>query len=170
MAQFQATTKSASAPNIEAQMYDMILTAVESKRVKGGKFTKDAENGDQKLEWLLKLLDDDGKVLRDDNEESENFGKPIILGKLTGIGFNIASTTTPAEVKMLKALLTNAEFKAFEAGEGTPDSSLPQDEGGLLGRKVQGEVFIKENGWPGIGNVIAARKPVKAKAPVADDE
>ena len=44
----------------------------------------------------------------------------------------------------------------IENGEGT-------DEASLLDRKVQVEVFIKENGWPGVGNVIAARKPRGSK-------
>jgi len=47
-------------------------------------------------------------------------------------------------------------FTAFENGEGTPDSDLEAPEG-LLGRKAQLEVFTKENGWPGVGNIVAPR-------------
>lgn len=145
---FTATSKAAEAPNVEEGMYDARFDGTESKRVKGGLYTKDTENGDLKLEWKFTLLDDEGNELYDD-------GDPIELSKLTGIGFNIASKTVPQEVRVLKALLTPAEFAKFEAGEGV-------DEEAMVGRTVQVEVFVKENGWPGIGNVIAARKSRKS--------
>lgn len=145
---FTATSKAAEAPNVEEGMYDARFDGTESKRVKGGLYTKDTENGDLKLEWKFTLLDDEGNELYDD-------GDPIELTKLTGIGFNIASKTVPQEVRVLKALLTPAEFAKFEAGEGV-------DEEAMVGRTVQVEVFVKENGWPGIGNVIAARKSRKS--------
>lgn len=155
MATYQASSKAADAPNIEAQVYDAAFLRTEAKRVKGGQYTKDTVNGDLKLEWSFQLLDDDGDVLYDE-------GEPVEVSKLTGTGFNIASKTTPAEVLILKALLTKAEFNAFEAGEGTPDDEKDMSEGGLRGRIVQVEVFIKENGWPGVGSVIAARKARKS--------
>jgi hypothetical protein len=145
---FTASSKAAEAPNVEEGMYDARFDGVSSKRVKGGLYTKDTENGDLKLEWAFTLLDDEGAELYDD-------GDAIQLSKLTGTGFNIASKTVPQEVRVLKALLTPAEFAQFEAGEGV-------DEDALKGRKAQVEVFVKENGWPGIGNVIAARKARKA--------
>lgn len=151
VAKFLASSKAAEAPDIEAGLYDASFTGVESKRVKGGQFTKDTVNGDPKLEWGFDLLDDDGEVIYED-------GDPVNVTKLTGGGFNIASKTTPAEVLILKALCTPAEFAAFENGEGSPD------EADLIGRKVQVEVFVKENGWPGIDKVIAARKPRGKKA------
>jgi hypothetical protein len=141
---FTATSKAAEAPNVEEGMYDARFDGVSSKRVKGGLYTKDTENGDLKLEWAFTLLDDGGSDLYDD-------GDVIVLSKLTGVGFNIASKTVPQEVRVLKALATPAEFAKFEAGEGV-------DEESLVGRKCQVEVFVKENGWPGIGNVIPARK------------
>jgi hypothetical protein len=58
---------------------------------------------------------------------------------------------------MLKAILTKEEFAAFENGDGTPDDAIRAKDGGLLGRKAQLEVFVKENGWPGVGNVVAPR-------------
>lgn len=146
---FTATSKAAEAPNVEEGMYDARFDGTESKRVKGGLYTKDTENGDLKLEWKFTLLDDEGNELYDD-------GEPIELSKLTGTGFNIASKTVPQEVRVLKALLSPAEYAKFEAGEGV-------DEEAMLGRKVQVEVFVKENGWPGIGNVIAARKARSSK-------
>jgi hypothetical protein len=102
-----------------------------------------------KLEWSFQLLDDDGDVL--EAEHGDDGLKPVKVEKLTGHGFNIASKTVPGEIKVLKALLTPAEYAAFENGEGT-------DEDELIDRKVQVEVFIKEGGWPGVGNIVAARK------------
>ena len=141
---FTATSKAAEAPNVEEGMYDATYTGFESKRIKGGLYTKDTENGDLKLEWKFQLLDDEGGDLYDE-------GDPLELSKLTGVGFNIASKTVPQEVRVLKALQTPAEYAAFEAGEGVKEDDL-------VGRIVQVEVFVKENGWPGIGNVIPARK------------
>lgn len=149
MAKYTATSKAAEAPDIEEAMYDGILIGVTSKRVKGGLYTRDTENGDPKLEWEFHPLDETGEVMYDK-------GEPIVVSKLTGTGFNIASKTVPQEVRMLKALLTKAEYAAFEAGEGTPDDEAEAPEG-MLGRKAQLEVFVKENGWPGIGNVVAPR-------------
>lgn len=148
---FTATSKAAEAPEVDEAMYDMRFDGTDTKRVKGGQYTKDTEKGDLKIVWQFTLLDDDGDPIREDRDGHENFGKPIQLEKLTGTGFNIASKTVPAEVKVLKALQTPAEFAAFEAGEGVKEADL-------IGRIVQGEVFVKENGWPGIGNIIAARK------------
>lgn len=160
MATYQATAKAASAPSIEEAMYNGILIRVESKRVKGGQYTKDNVNGDPKLEWVFNLLDDEGNVIINDAEDSD--GSPVEVSKLTGTGFNIASKTVPQEIRVLKALLTTAEFKAFEAGEGTPDDAEDAPLG-LLGRKAQLEVFIKENGWPGVGNVVAPTGGQKGK-------
>lgn len=156
MAQFQATSKAAEAPDIEEAMYDGALIAVNSKLVKGGQYTRDTVNGDPKLEWVFNLLDEEGKVIYDK-------GEPVEVSKLTGTGFNIASKTVPQEVRVLKAMLTKAEYAAFENGEGTPDSDADVADGGLLGRKAQLEVFIKENGWPGVGNIVAPRGGQKGK-------
>ena len=159
---FTATTKNAEAPDIEPGMYDMRFDGTEQKKVKGGQYTKDTVNGDPKLAWGFTLLDDDGDVMYDGGDQIE-------LEKLTGMGFNIASKTVPAEVRLLKALCTTAEFAAFEAGQGTTEADL-------LGRIVQGEVFIKDNGWAGIGNVLPARvkrasksKPAPARRETALD-
>lgn len=141
--QFTATSKAAEAPDVEEGMYDARFTGVTSKRMTSGEYVKDKVNGDLKLEWAFTLVDDNGDDLYDD-------GDPIELTKLTGTGFNIASKTVPGEVKLLKAILTPAEYAAFEQGEGV-------DEDSLIGRIVQVEVFVKPNGWPGIGNIIKAR-------------
>jgi hypothetical protein len=157
MAQFQATSKAAEAPDIEEAMYDLVLVGISATTLKVGKFLKDAVNGDPKLEWSFNPLDETGAVII-----NEKTGEPIVLSTLTGVGFNIASKTVPGEVKMLKALLTKAEYAAFENGEGTPDSDEDAPLG-MLGRKAQGEVFVKENGWPGLGNVVQPRGGQKGK-------
>lgn len=168
MTQFHASTKAADAPDIEGGMYDALFDRAEGKLVKGGQYTRDTVKGDPKLEWFFTLLDDDGAVIRNEDDDSERFGEAIQVSKLTGVGFNIASKTTPQENRILKALLTEAEYAAFEAGEGTPEAEKDAP-AGLKGRKVQVEVFIKDNGWPGVGNVIAARKPKGRKAQPVED-
>lgn len=159
---FQATTKAAEAPELEAGMADLKFTGTSTKLVTGGQFQKN-EKGDLKLVWAFTVLDDAGNVLREDREDSENFGKPIVLEKLTGTGFNIASKTVPAEVKVLKALMSPAEFADFENGAKVVEKDL-------LDRVVQGEIFIKDNGWPGIGNVVGPRKKRSTRAAAAAEE
>lgn len=147
MATRQASTIAGEAPNIDEGMYDSLLVGVEEKRVKGGQYTKDLVNGDLKLEWSFLILDEAGSPV----------SPTVVVTKLTGTGFNIRSKTIPQEVRILRAILTKDEYAAFENGAGTPDDAVTASEGGLLGRKVQTEVFIKENGWPGVGNIVAPR-------------
>lgn len=161
MAVRQATTSAGNAPEVEEAMYNGVLVRVEEKRVTGGKFTKDTVNGDPKLEWTFHIKDDEGAymVYPATNSEGvpypeEKVGSPIEVAKLTGVGFNVKAKTVPQEIRMLKALLTKAEYAAFENGEGTPDDAEQAPEG-LLGRGAQLEVFTKESGWPGVGNVVA---------------
>lgn len=155
MTTFNATSKSADAPDIEPGMYDAIFVGTAAKTVKGGKFQKNPE-GDPKIEWNFHLIDEDGNPLTYETDDGED--KDLIVSKLTGVGFNIAATTVPQELRVLKALLTPAEYASFEAGEGT-------DEKVLLNRKVQVEVIVKENGWPGVGNVLPAKRAAKAGKP-----
>ena len=147
---YTATSKAADAPDIEGGMYDARFDGTSRKRIKGGQYTKDTVNGDERLEWAFTLLDDEGAVLYDG-------GDPVEVTKLTGMGFNIVSKTVPAEVRILKALCTAEEFQAFLDGKGTKEADL-------LGRKVQVEIIIKDTGWPGVSNVIAARSKRKGKA------
>lgn len=159
MATYQATAKAADAPNIEAAGYDLVFVGAEAKRVTGGKFTKDTVNGDPKLELTFNVVsnDDDapGLILGED-------GEPITVNKLVGTGFNTQSKTTPAEVLFMKAICTKTEYEAFLNGEGTPDDELDAPRG-LVGRVVQGEVFVKENGWPGVGALFAPKGGQKGK-------
>jgi hypothetical protein len=136
---FKATSKSADAPDIEAGMYDARFDGVAVKFITGGQYG----DGDR-FEWAFTLLDDEGAVLYED-------GDPIEINGLTSTSTNVLSKTTPRAVRYLKALMSAAEFGAFEAGEGI-------DEKALLGRTVQVEVAIKDSGWPTIANVLPARK------------
>ena len=116
----------------------------------GGQYTKNTVEGDLKLELVFNVVsnDDDKPGLMYEG------GDAIEVSKLVGTGFNTTSKTTPSEVLFLKAICTKAEFDAFEAGEGTPDDEVNAPVG-LVGRVVQGEVFVKENGWPGVGALFA---------------
>lgn len=158
MATYQATSKAADAPDIEPAGYDLVFVRSEAKRVKGGQYTKDAVNGDPKLELVFNVVsnDEDSPGLIYDG------GDPIEVSKLVGTGFNVTSKTTPSEVLFLKAILTAAEFAAFTEGKGTPDDEVNAPEG-LVGRVVQGEVFVKENGWPGVGALFAPKGGQKGK-------
>lgn len=162
MATRQATESASEAPLVDEGMFDGILARVEDKRVKGGQYTKDPVNGDPKLEWTFNPLDDDGAYMPYETKDGVVADKDLEVSKLTGVGFNIKAKTVPQEIRVLKAILTKEEFAAFEAGQGTPDDAVAAPEG-LLGRKVQLEVFVKENGWPGIGNIVAPRGGQKGK-------
>ena len=159
MTTFQATSKAADAPDLEAMgligMQDLRFTGTTPKIMKGGRFQKN-EEGDPKLEWGFEVLDEDGEVIYD-------AGDPIEVQVLTGVGFNIASKTVPGEVKLLKALCTKAEFENFLAGNGVKEENLK-------GRTVQGELFVKENGWPGVTSIVAARSRRARRPAVSADE
>lgn len=143
----QAGTSSTEAPDLgEGGLMAGTFVGLKATVAKGGKYQKNPE-GDPKLLWLFTIDGEDGEPLREDRDEHPNFNQPIILEKMTGTGFNINATTVPAEIKVLKALATPAEFAAFEAGEGV-------DEEALKGRKAMLEVIVKDNGWPTVGNVI----------------
>jgi hypothetical protein len=163
VATYQATSKAADAPDIEAAMYDLVFVRSEAKKVKGGQYTKDAVNGDPKLELVFNAISND----EDEPGLLYHEGDPIEVSKLVGVGFNINSKTTPGEVLFLKAILTAAEYAKFEAGEGTPDDEVDAPTG-LRGRVVQGEVFVKENGWPGVGTLVAPKGGQKGKKSSAE--
>lgn len=87
----------------------------------------------------------------------------MVVTKLTGIGFNMKSQTTPGEIKVLKALMTTTEFAQY-----TVDQKADEEQ--FIGRIVQVEVFIKDSGWPGVGSIIAPRKRrAQSAAPVGGD-
>jgi hypothetical protein len=159
MATYQATSKAADAPNIEPAGYDLVFVRSEAKRVKGGQYTKDAVNGDPKLELTFNVVSNDDE---DPGLIFDEGGDAIEVSKLVGTGFNVTSKTTPSEVLFLKAILTASEFTAFTEGKGTPDDEVAAP-AGLVNRVVQGEVFVKENGWPGVGSLFAPKGGQKGK-------
>jgi hypothetical protein len=164
MGTYQAGSGSADAPkNIESAGYDLVYVRTEAKTIAGGKFTKNKVDGDPKLELTFYVASNDdeapGLLLW---QEGENEGKPIEVNKLVGVGFNTQSKTVPAEVLFLKAILTKTEYDAFLNGESTPDDEEDAPRG-LVGRVVQGEVFIKDSGWPGIGALFAPKGGQKGK-------
>jgi hypothetical protein len=128
---------SAQAPNVEAGMYDMRFDGVEAKTLEKSQFDPEV------FIWKFTLFDD-GKVVYDE-------GEPVEVDKVTSQSTNTKSKTTPGAVKVLKALMTAEEFSAFEREE-------PIDADALLGRMVQGQVIIKDNGWPGVEEVLPARR------------
>jgi hypothetical protein len=162
MSTYTATSKAADAPDISefVGVRDFRFDGDEATISKGGKYQKNPE-GDPKLLWNFTALDDDGDPLYVE-------GDPIEVQVMTGVGFNIASKTVPAEVKMLKVLATKEEFQAFLDGKGIKGEKL-------VGRIVQGELFVKESGWPGVTNIIPARKakaarPAPAAAEAVDED
>lgn len=154
---FQATTKSATAPDIEAGVFDASFDGVSTKFIEGGLYG----DGDR-FEWAFTLYED-GEVLYEEREENPRFGEPIQVTGLTSLSTNVLSKTTPKAVRYLKAIMTAPEFASFEAGEGV-------DEKALVGRMVQVEVAIKDSGWPGVASVLPAKKGrTRAKAAPAVD-
>lgn len=147
---FAGTSKAADAPDIESGFYDGKFDGISTKYVEGGQFG----DGDRYV-WAFTLLDDDGAVLYDEGEAVEVEG-------LTSLSLNVASKTVPKAVKYLKALMTTEEFATFEAGNGV-------DAKALVGRVVQVEVTIKDNGWPTITNVLPPRKR-RASSRKSDNE
>jgi hypothetical protein len=144
------TSRAADAPNIEGGIYDARFEGVSTKFITGGQF------GDgERFEWAFTLLDDAGDPLYDDGDTIEVTG-------LTSLSTNVASKTQPRAVRYLKAIMTPAEFASFSAGEGV-------DAEALVGRVVQVEVGIKDNGWPTIASVLPARKKRVASKAVDED-
>jgi hypothetical protein len=139
---FQASTSSAEAPDIEAGMYDARYDEVEAKTLEKSQFDPNV------YIWGFTLFED-GKVIYDK-------GEPVEVDKVTSQSTNVKSKTTPGAVKVLKALMTAEEFAAFERGE-----TIEAEE--LVGRMVQVQVIIKENGWPTVEEVLPARRARRSR-------
>ena len=148
---FQATQRSADAPDIEAGVYDASFVGVTKKYIEGGMY-----GGGDRLEWTFALLDDDGSAIYDN-------GDAVEVNGLTSMSTNTTSKTQPRAVRYLKALMSTAEFAQFVAGEGMNASDL-------IGRVVQVEVIIKDSGWPSIANVLPPRRKRRATPTVVDEE
>jgi len=158
MATYQATSRAANAPDIEAAGYDLVFVRLEEKLIKGGQYLKDKVKGDPKLELFFNVVSNDDEnpgLMYED-------GEPIEVSRLVGVGFNTASKTVPGEVLFLKAISTAAEYAAFLEGGPSPDDSIDAP-AGLVGRVVQGEVYVKDDGWPGVGALFAPKGGQKGK-------
>jgi hypothetical protein len=142
---FEATSKSADAPDIEPGLYDATFEGVTKKFIEDGQFG----DGDR-YEWNFTLLDDDGAVLYDG-------GDPLEVQGLTSMSFNPKSKTKPKALRYLSALMSAEEYATFTTGE---VKISPDD---LVGRKVQVDVAIRDSGWPTVVNVLPARKARRAR-------
>lgn len=140
---FAGSETSGTPPTFETGMFDARFEGVEAKVIEKSQFDPNV------FIWQFTLLDDDGKVIYDE-------GEPLEVEKVTSQSVNVKSKTTPGAVKVLKALMTEAEFAAFERGE-----ELDADE--LVGRTVQVQVIKKDSGWPGVEEVLPARRRRSSK-------
>lgn len=128
---FQASTKSADAPDIAEGVYTADFDGVRLDNIENSQFG----NGDI-FAWDFTVYDE---------------GDPVKVQGTTSRSLNLKSKTTPTAVRWLKAMLTKAEWQKFEAGEGLDAEALD-------GRRVQVEIAIKDSGWPKIVNVMPAPK------------
>lgn len=140
-----ATSKSAEAPDIDAGMYDARFEGVIAKELEKSQFDPEV------YVWTFTLFEanpDTGKVepiyMEDDPE-------PLTVDRITSRSTNTKSKTEPGAVKVLKALMSDEEFTAFVNEE-------ESDTDDLIGRMVQVQVVIKENGWPTVETVLPAKR------------
>lgn len=153
---FAGSSKSADAPDIEAGVYDATFDGVRKQFVKGGQYG----DGDRFV-WAVTLDDPESK-----GEVYYIDGEPVEVEGLSSLSTNVLSETVPKAVKYLKALMTDAEFALFKAGEGTPAEAL-------IGRKVQVIIKIKANGWPEVADMLPVQKrraTARAAATTEGDE
>ena len=150
---FKASSKSADAPDIEADIYDARFEGIETKFIEGGSYG----DGDRYI-WKFTLLDDDGAVLYDN-------GDPIEVDAMTSMSLNVNSKTVPKSVRFLKAIASDDEYEAFANGDGI-------DLDGFEGRKVQVDVYLRDSGWPSVASVLPKRKARRTQRLVTteDDE
>jgi hypothetical protein len=73
------------------------------------------------------------------------------------MSMNTTSKTKPKALRYLSALLTAEEYEVFLDSKGI-------DADGLVGRKCQVDVAIRDSGWPTVVNVLPARKVRRARA------
>jgi len=140
---FKATTTSAEPPDIDGLpgIFDAKFLGVSVKENVSGKF-----GTEDKFIWNFGLIDSKGKDIYD-----RKTADPVEVDMMTGQNMNVASKTVPGGVKVMKALLTATEFKAFEAGE------LELSDEDLIGRKVELDLFVNDEGWLRINEVRRSR-------------
>jgi hypothetical protein len=150
-------------PDIELGMYDALLQSVEPIYMKGGQygegFVTEDENGNKvnRFRWTFALLDDDGNTIYDE-------GDPIEVDTITGLQFFAKAQNPSKQVKIMKALMTPAEFESWAEGEAAPGLT------DLLQRKVQVEVGENDKGYPTCANVLAPRQRRARKATASPAE
>lgn len=147
---FQASSSSAEAPDIEGGLYDARFEGVEAKVLEKSQFDPNA------FIWTFTLFEDGKPVYMEGDPE------PVTVDGVTSQSTNTRSKTTPRAVRYLKALMTADEFAAFEREE-------PFNAEDLLGRMVQVQVAIKDNGWPKVEDVLSARR-ARRRAAAAEAE
>jgi len=145
---FTAGSTSGDAPELPSGpgMYDARFDGVALEKDVPSIYDKSGKS--DTFKWAFTLFEDDEPIMLDPDTFFEIDG-------LTSTSTNTKSKTTPRAVGYLKALMTPAEFKAFENEE-------PVDAEALIGRMCQVLLSVKESGWPKLENVLPARKARKA--------
>lgn len=140
---FKATTTSAEPPDIDGLpgIFDAKFLGVSIKEKISGKF-----GIEDKFVWNFGLIDGKGKDIFD-----RKTADPVEVDMMTGQNMNVKSKTVPGGIKVMKALLTAAEFKAFES------ETLELEDDDLLGRKVELDLFVSDDGWLRINEVRKGR-------------
>lgn len=162
MGMFDASTP--NIPNVDLGMYDAALLRVETTWLDGGQygegFVTEDEKGNKvnRFRWVFSLKDEAGAVIYDE-------GDPVDLDTITGLQFFAKAKNPSKQVRIMKALLTPAEFAAWSEGEPAP--GLEE----LLGRPCQVEVDENAKGYPTIANVLAprARRAAGRRAPASSE-
>jgi hypothetical protein len=136
---FKASTKSASAPEFEDIEGALLrFEGVEEKVLDKSQFDPEV------FVWAFTVCDADKKVIYSE-------GDPLTVDKLTSRSVNVKSKTTPGAVKVLKALMTKAEFAKFSDED--EDDKVGEDE--LIGRFVKADIIHNESGYPAIDGDVA---------------
>jgi hypothetical protein len=135
---FAAGSTAGTPPDIEKGIFDARFDGVVEKTDVPSQYG----NSDVFV-WAFTLFAD-GEAIYDE-------GEPVTVERMTSQSVNTKSKTTPGAVKVLRALMTDGEYARFEA-----EQPVPADD--LIGRMVQVQVIIKENGWPKVEDVFPAKK------------
>ena len=131
---FAGTTKAANAPDIGEGIFEAEFIGVEAKVLEESRFDPEV------YIWSFHLFDEDGDLIRHE-------GEALVVDRLTSRSLNVNSKTVQGAVKVLKALMTKAEFASFSEGGAIDASSLDR-------RRVKAVVTIRESGWPTIADVV----------------
>lgn len=151
MGLYDGVASTPSIPDIEFALYDGVLVDVTAIFMDGGQYgigfvTKDESGKDvNRFRWTFRLKDEDGEDIYDE-------GEPVEVDCVTGLQFFAKAKNASKQVRIMKALMTKAEFDAWSEGESAP--TLKE----LVGRPAQVDVTENGKGYPTIGNVLAPRQ------------